>query len=163
MLAPMRSPLLTAATRPCARLRPHARTFAYGPKTEGTEALRKLRLMTAIKTPYNADGSIDLGAFDAHAEDQIQNGVEGFIIGGTTGEGHLFRWDEHIMLIAHTKHKFGDRCTVVGNTGSNNTGEAVNASEQGFAVGMDAALHINPYYGKTSEAGIVSHLNRSME
>lgn len=38
---------------------------------------------------------------------------QAFIIGGTTGEGHLFNWTEHIMLIAHTKHKFGDRCFVV--------------------------------------------------
>jgi 4-hydroxy-tetrahydrodipicolinate synthase len=46
---------------------------------------------------------------------------------------------------------------VIGNTGSNSTREAVHASEQGFAVGMDAALQINPYYGKTSMAGLREH------
>ena len=59
-------------------------------------------------------------------------------------------WDEHVMLIAHTVNQFGREIKVIGNTGSNSTGEAVHATEQGFAVGMHAALHINPYYGKTS-------------
>lgn len=88
---------------------------------------------------------------------QIANGVEGVIVGGTTGEGQLMSWDEHIMLIAHTVNCFGGAIRVVGNTGSNSTREAVHATEQGFAVGMDAALQINPYYGKTSRAGLLTH------
>lgn len=48
---------------------------------------------------------------------------------------------------------------VIGNTGSNSTGEALHATEQGFAVGMHAALQINPYYGKTSKAGLVAHFD----
>ena len=132
-------------------------------KTPATQALQKLRLFTAIKTPYTESGKIDLEAFDAHAQTQIDNGVEGFIIGGTTGEGHLFNWAEHIMLIAHTKAVFGDSCSIVGNVGSNNTSEANYAADQGFAVGMDAALHINPYYGKTSTAGVLHHLTQCLE
>ena len=119
--------------------------------------------MTAIKTPYNPDGKIDLDAYDSHLEDQLANGVEGFIVGGTTGEGHLFHWDEHIMLIAHTKHIVGDRALVVGNTGSNSTGELRHATQQGFTVGMDAALSINPYYGKTSDAGVIAHLTSALD
>ena len=49
-------------------------------------AIRKIRLMTAVKTPYSDDGNIDLEAFDRHVEHQIENGVEALIIGGTTGE-----------------------------------------------------------------------------
>merc|ERR1712167_34589 len=108
--------------------------------TEKTLNLRKLRLMTAIKTPYQEDGNIDLEAFDAHVEHQIQNGVEALIIGGTTGEGHLFSWEEHLVLIAHAKTQFKDRVAVVGNTGSNATAEAVNATKKGFACGMDCSL-----------------------
>ncbi|CAD6262621.1 unnamed protein product [Miscanthus lutarioriparius] len=88
---------------------------------------------------------------------QIEGGSEGVIVGGTTGEGHLMSWDEHIMLIGHTVNCFGTRIKVIGNTGSNSTREAVHATEQGFAVGMHAALHINPYYGKTSTEGLISH------
>lgn len=131
--------------------------------TAETQAIQKLRLMTAIKTPYKTDGSVDLEKFDAHVEHQIAHGVEAFIIGGTTGEGHLFDWTEHIMLIAHTKNKFGDRCFIVGNTGSNCTAEVASNTAHGFAVGMDASLQINPYYGKTSSTGIFQHILTGMD
>lgn len=72
-------------------------------------------------------------------------------------------WDEHIMLIAHTCVQFGDRLAVIGNTGSNATREAVHATCQGFAVGMAAALHINPYYGKTSRAGLIYHFQAVLD
>ncbi|KAA0060363.1 4-hydroxy-tetrahydrodipicolinate synthase [Cucumis melo var. makuwa] len=71
----------------------------------------------------------------------------------------LMSWDEHIMLIGHTVNCFGGSIKVIGDTGSNSTREAIHASEQGFAVGMHAALHINPYYGKTSIEGLISHFN----
>jgi 4-hydroxy-tetrahydrodipicolinate synthase len=105
------------------------------------------------------DGRFDLEAYDSLINMQIDSGADGVIVGGTTGEGHLMSWDEHIMLIGHTVNCFGTKIKVIGNTGSNSTGEAVHATEQGFAVGMHAALHINPYYGKTSTEGLISHFN----
>ena len=131
--------------------------------TGAAKKIQELRLMTAIKTPYQPNGEIDLKAFDRHCEHQLANGVEALIIGGTTGEGHLFSWEEHIMLIAHTKYTFGDAVVVVGNTGSNSTNEVVHATKQGFAVGMDCSLQINPYYGKTSDSGIVKHIKAGMD
>lgn len=119
--------------------------------------IKRLRLITAIKTPYLPDGRFDLEAYDSLMNMQIMNGAEGVIVGGTTGEGHLMSWDEHIMLIGHTVNCFGTSIKVIGNTGSNSTREAIHATEQGFAVGMHGALHINPYYGKTSLQGMVSH------
>ncbi|KXZ48548.1 hypothetical protein GPECTOR_27g719 [Gonium pectorale] len=123
------------------------------------DRLKKLRLITAVKTPYLANGKFDLPAYDALVSRQIEKGVEGLIVGGTTGEGHLMSWDEHVMLIAHTVNAFGDKIAVIGNTGSNSTREALHATEQGFAVGMHASLQINPYYGKTSKAGLLNHFN----
>ena len=67
--------------------------------------LRAKRLITVIKTPYLASGKVDLFAYDALVEQQIAGGVEGLIVGGTTGEGQLMSWDEHIMLIAHTAQR----------------------------------------------------------
>jgi 4-hydroxy-tetrahydrodipicolinate synthase len=116
-------------------------------------------LITAVKTPYLPNGKFDLRAYDAILEQQIKHGVEGVIVGGTTGEGQLMSWDEHIMLIAHTVNTYGDKLAVIGNTGSNSTREALHATEQGFAVGMHAALQINPYYGKTSRTGLLTHFN----
>ena len=121
------------------------------------DQIKALRLVTAIKTPYLPDGRFDLESYDELVHHQVQSGAQGLIVGGTTGEGHLMSWDEHIMLIAHTVNCFGDRIKVFGNTGSNSTREAMHATEQGFAVGMHAALHINPYYGKTSKAGLLAH------
>lgn len=134
------------------------RSFEVKNRTS-TEEIKSLRLVTAIKTPYLPDGRFDLEAYDALVHMQIENGAEGVIVGGTTGEGQLMSWDEHIMLIGHTVNCFGGSIKVIGNTGSNSTREAIHASEQGFAVGMHAALHINPYYGKTSLEGLVSHFD----
>ncbi|KAL8057944.1 hypothetical protein ABFX02_04G216700 [Erythranthe guttata] len=123
------------------------------------DEIKALRLITAIKTPYLPDGRFDLEAYDSLIHMQIEGGAEAVIVGGTTGEGQLMSWDEHIMLIGHTVNCFGNSLKVIGNTGSNSTREAIHATEQGFAVGMHASLHINPYYGKTSFDGLVSHFN----
>ncbi|WP_448211021.1 4-hydroxy-tetrahydrodipicolinate synthase [Colwellia sp. MEBiC06753] len=117
-------------------------------------------LITAIKTPFNHKGDIDFATYDKLMEQQINAGVDGIIVGGTTGEGHLLSWEEHLILIAHSVHKFGDKLLIVGNTGSNNTREAIKATENGFATGMHAALQINPYYGRTSPAGVIEHFKQ---
>ena len=127
------------------------------------EEVKKCSLITAIKTPYLKSGKIDLPKYDKLVEQQIAGGVQGLVVGGTTGEGQLMSWDEHIMLIAHTSKIYGDELLVVGNTGSNSTREAVHATSQGFAVGMDAALQINPYYGKTSRAGLMKHFGAVLD
>ncbi|XP_043705792.1 4-hydroxy-tetrahydrodipicolinate synthase, chloroplastic-like [Telopea speciosissima] len=121
------------------------------------EEIRSLRLMTAVKTPYLPDGKIDLEAYDALIHMQILGGADSVLVGGSTGEGQLMSWEEHIMLIAHTVNCFGGLIKVIGNTGSNSTKEAIEATEHGFAVGMDAALHINPFYCRTSNGGMVAH------
>jgi 4-hydroxy-tetrahydrodipicolinate synthase len=127
------------------------------------ERLTGASLITAIKTPFLPDGRIDFDAFDRLAERQAAAGVDGLVVTGTTGEGHLMHWDEQIALIAHAAQCFGDRMLIIGNTGSNYTTEAVHATELGFRVGMHAALQINPYYGKTSAAGLEEHFRRVLE
>ncbi len=122
--------------------------------------LRSTSLITAIKTPYDVQGNIDLATYDKLVNEQIAAGVDGIIVGGTTGEGHLLSWEEHLMLIAHSVHQYSEQLVIVGNTGSNNTREAIKATENGFAMGMDAALQINPYYGRTSKAGVSAHFNK---
>ena len=125
--------------------------------------LREASLITAIKTPYTQDGEIDLATYDVLVAQQIDAGVDGIIVGGTTGEGHLLSWEEHLMLIAHSVHQYGETLIIVGNTGSNNTREAIKATENGFAMGMHAALQINPYYGRTSDKGVIEHFNRVLD
>jgi len=122
--------------------------------------IKAASLITAIKTPYTNKGDVDLDTYDCLVERQIAAGVDGIVVGGTTGEGHLLSWEEHLMLIAHSAHRFGSKLLIVGNTGSNNTREAIKATENGFATGMDAALQINPYYGRTSLTGVADHFQR---
>lgn len=69
---------------------------------EGAHCFLTPLVFAAIKTPYLPNGKFDLESYDAMVENQITNGVEGLIVGGTTGEGQLMSWDEHVMLIAHT-------------------------------------------------------------
>ena len=125
--------------------------------------LQAASLMTAIKTPYTEKGEVCLKTYDFLIAQQISAGVEGIIVGGTTGEGHLLSWEEHLMLIAHCVNNFGDKLIIVGNTGSNNTREAIKATENGFAMGMDAALQINPYYGRTSIKGVSEHFKHVLD
>jgi len=120
-------------------------------------------LITAIKTPYTSKGEVDLSTYDNLVQKQIDAGVDGIVVGGTTGEGHLLSWEEHLILIAHSVHKFGEKLLIIGNTGSNNTSEAIKATKNGFAAGMDATLQINPYYGRTSIAGVIEHLTRTLD
>jgi hypothetical protein len=96
------------------------------------DRLHSASLITAIKTPYHRDGRIDFAAFDRLAYRQAEAGVDGLVITGTTGEGHLMHWDEQLALIAHAVRRFGDRMLIIGNTGSNSTAEAVRATELGF-------------------------------
>ena len=127
------------------------------------QKIKSASMMTAIKTPYKSNSEIDLDVYDSLVEAQIANGVEGLIVCGTTGEGHLMDWEEHLMLIAHSVNEFGKKILIVGNTGSNNTREAIKGTKHGFAFGMDAALQINPYYGKTSDTGLKEHFQRVLE
>lgn len=127
------------------------------------EQIKQASLITAIKTPYLSSGEIDLATYDRLVELQIAAGVDGIVVGGTTGEGQLMNWEEHLMLIAHSVNKFSSKLVIVGNTGSNNTREAIKATKYGFASGMDAALQINPYYGRTSIAGVKEHLKRVLD
>lgn len=127
------------------------------------EQIKQASLITAIKTPYLANGEIDLAKYDELVEIQIAAGVDGIVVGGTTGEGQLMNWEEHLMLIAHSANKYGNQLLIVGNTGSNNTREAIKATKYGFASGMHAALQINPYYGRTSIAGVKEHFKRVLD
>ena len=127
------------------------------------EQIKQASLITAIKTPYLANGEIDLAKYDELVEIQIAAGVDGIVVGGTTGEGQLMNWEEHLMLIAHSANKFGEQLLIIGNTGSNNTREAIKATKYGFASGMHASLQINPYYGRTSIAGVKEHFKRVLD
>lgn len=127
------------------------------------ETIKQASLFTAIKTPYLENGEIDFTAYHFLLTEQVNAGVEGIIVGGTTGEGHLLNADELQQLISYSVKQVGEQLIIVGNTGGNNTAQAVAKTKQGFAAGMDAALQVNPYYGQTSEQGLLAHFNALLD
>ena len=126
--------------------------------------IKKASLITAIKTPYQKTGKIDFLAFDKLVKRQIQAGTDGLVICGTTGEGHLMNWEENLSLISHATTSFGKDLLIIGNTGSNSTKEAKQATQEALDSKSlaHACLQINPYYGKTN-SGILKHLETSLD
>ena len=70
---------------------------------------------------------------------------------------------ERTSLLQHAVNTWGSQLTIVGNAGSNNTKAQIQAARAGFGVGMDASLIINPYYGKTSQEGVLYHLMKGLD
>lgn len=126
------------------------------------ERVQKARLITAVKTPYAENGAIDVAALDRMLEFQTDNGVEGIVLGGTTGEGHLMTTIELMELIRHTSTKFGKKLAIIGNVGTPNTQLSFYRAKIGFTAGMHGALQINPYYGLTNRNGSLMHFKRIM-
>lgn len=122
-----------------------------------------MKFITAIKTPYTKKGRIDLNAFSKLVQRQIDANMDGIVVSGTTGEGHLMNWPEQIMLIRHAVNNFGKDIKIIANVGANCTNEAIRATDNCFGLGIDYALQINPYYGKVCDRGMFKHLSTLME
>lgn len=119
---------------------------------------------TALITPFTADGEkVDWVALKKLVEHQIEEGVEGLVPCGTTGESPTLSHDEHAEVIAKViewaKAK-NPKAIVIAGTGSNSTAEAVSLTRHAAAAGADAVLSVNPYYNKPVQAGLVAHFER---
>jgi 4-hydroxy-tetrahydrodipicolinate synthase len=114
-------------------------------------------LLTAMVTPFRADGSVDEETAVAIGRHLIANGSHGLVVAGTTGEAATMTDEEHLGLIALIASELGDECVVIGGTGSNDTRHAIHLTEQAVASGVDAVLSVTPYYNKPNRRGIVAH------
>jgi 4-hydroxy-tetrahydrodipicolinate synthase len=115
------------------------------------------RVLTAIATPFDADGDVDFDAFQNLARFLVENGSDGIVVAGTTGEASTLDDREHLDLIAAGIEAVGDRATVVAGTGTNDTRHSVEMTEQAGRLGVDACLVVTPYYNKPPVRGIVAH------
>jgi 4-hydroxy-tetrahydrodipicolinate synthase len=115
------------------------------------------RVLTAIATPFDADGDVDFDAFQNLARYLVDNGSDGIVVAGTTGEAPTLDDGERLELIAAGLEAVGDRATVVAGTGTNDTRHSVAMTEQAHALGADAFLVVTPYYNKPPVRGIVAH------
>jgi 4-hydroxy-tetrahydrodipicolinate synthase len=114
-------------------------------------------VLTAIVTPFKADGSVDLDAFRALARHLVDNGSDGLVVTGTTGESPTLGDEERFELYAAAIEEVGDRATVVAGTGTYDTRHSIHLTEKGDELGADAFLIVTPYYSKPPQRGIVEH------
>lgn len=113
------------------------------------------RVLTAMVTPFGDDGSLDLDAAAQLARWLAENGNDGLVVAGTTGEAPTLTHDEQIDLIAAVASAVD--VPVVAGTGSNDTAAAVELTERATEAGADGVLLVAPYYNRPSQAGLVRH------
>ena len=114
-------------------------------------------ILTAMVTPFKADGSVDLERFRALAAHLVENGSDGLVVTGTTGEAPTLSDDERFALYEAAVDEVGDRASVVAGTGTYSTEHSVHLTERAHEIGVDAVLVVTPYYNKPPVRGIVAH------
>ena len=113
--------------------------------------------MVAIVTPMHVDGAIDFERFENLIDWQLEQGTEGLIVLGTTGESVTIEKDEREELIRLAISKVNGRVPVIVGTGANATQHAIAFTEQALALKADAALLVTPYYNKPVQEGLFQH------
>ena len=114
-------------------------------------------MATAIVTPMHTDGSIDYEALGRFVEFQIDSGINGLVVMGTTGENATIEPEDQKKVIAYTVEKVAGRVPVIAGTGTNNTEHVLHNTRNACQVGADAVLVVTPYYNKATQNGLVTH------
>ena len=112
--------------------------------------------MTALVTPFK-DGAVDEEALRALVNWQIENGTQGLVPVGTTGESPTLTHEEHDRVIEICVQETKGRVPVIAGAGSNNTVEAIDYARHAESVGADAVLIVTPYYNKPTQEGLYQH------
>jgi 4-hydroxy-tetrahydrodipicolinate synthase len=115
-------------------------------------------VLTAIVTPFRADGSIDLDAFRSLCGHLVENGSDGLVVTGTTGEAPTLTDDERLTLYEAALEAVGGQATVVAGTGTYSTAHSIHLTEAAHALGVDGFLVVTPYYNRPPQRGIVAHV-----
>lgn len=118
--------------------------------------------MVAIITPFN-DGEIDFQTLDELVEFQLENGIDGIVPVGTTGESPTLSHEEHKKVIERVVKKVAGQVPVIVGAGSNSTAEAIELTDYAKKVGADATLQVCPYYNKPTQEGFYRHFKAIAE
>lgn len=108
-------------------------------------------------TALHEDGSVNYEGTAELAEYLVENGSDGVVVSGTTGESPTLTDNEKIELFRVVKDAVQDRATVIAGTGSNDTAHSVELTERATEVGVDGILAVTPYYNKPPAAGVIAH------
>ena len=116
---------------------------------------------TALVTPFSEDGTkVDFEAFEKLIDNQIENGVSALVFWGTTGEPATMTQDECDEVIRFAVEYVNHRVPVIAGAGGNNTRVAIEKSKRYEDFGVDALLHVTPYYNKATQNGLVEHFTQ---
>lgn len=113
-------------------------------------------IITALATPFHR-GVIDTSSFKKLIEHQLKNGVQGFVVGGTTGESPTLSANELRDLVRIAQSEVGKKVPIIVGTGTNSTHKTVENTQAAAEIGADAALVVVPYYNKPPQRGMVEH------
>ena len=119
--------------------------------------------IVAIVTPMHEDGSLDLAAFRALIDFHIEQGTDGIVVVGTTGESPTVNVEEHELLIAEAVKHAAKRIPIIAGTGANSTTEAIELARFSKKAGADASLSVVPYYNKPTQEGLYQHFKAIAE
>jgi 4-hydroxy-tetrahydrodipicolinate synthase len=114
-------------------------------------------VLTAVVTPFDTRGAVDFDKFRELCSFLVENGSDGVVVAGSTGESPTLSDDERLDLFAAAVEAVGDRATVVAGTGTYATAHSVHLTEQAHERGVAAFLVVTPYYNKPPPRGIVEH------
>ncbi len=117
------------------------------------------RILTAMVTPFTENGDVDYELAIKLANYLFDNGSDGIVLCGTTGESPTLSWEEQHDLFIAVKGSLDSSCKVIVGTGSNCTSEAVEATKKAYISGADGALVVVPYYNKPPQEGLYKHFS----
>lgn len=114
-------------------------------------------MLTAMVTPFQPDGSVDLDAVAKVAAHLVDHGHDGIVVSGTTGESPTTTVAEDGEILRAVKDAVGGRASVVAGVGTNSTAHSIELAKQAARAGADAMLLVAPYYSKPGPAGMLRH------
>jgi 4-hydroxy-tetrahydrodipicolinate synthase len=120
-------------------------------------------ILTAIVTPFREDGSVDYDRFRELACHLVDNGSDGLVVTGTTGESPTLSDHERYELYAAAVDAVGDRATVIAGTGTYSTAHSMHLTARAHELGVHGFLVVTPYYNKPPQRGIVEHFRAIAE
>ncbi|NEO53839.1 MAG: 4-hydroxy-tetrahydrodipicolinate synthase [Okeania sp. SIO3B5] len=115
------------------------------------------KVITAMITPFNSDGSVNYEEVEKLSIWLTENGTDSLVICGTTGESPSLTWEEEYKLFQVVQKAVAGKAKVIAGTGSNSTREAIAATEKAAKLGLDGSLQVVPYYNKPPQSGLYEH------
>lgn len=115
------------------------------------------KVITAMATPFAADGSLDVAGARALAEHLVANGSDGIVVCGSTGESPTLSTAEKRELIATVVDAVGSRADVIAGTGTYDTAESIELSRMAAEAGAKGLLVVTPYYSRPPQSGLLAH------